>query len=153
MADETQLPMAYIVDQIQTFARNFLKNVIDTFGSLTIEKYIRLVVIVGAYMLLRPYVMKLGAKVQGREHEKEVDTEELEKAPALTANGIRGQVEIPDDSDDEEGEGEATGADWGKKARRRQRQLVKKLLEAEEQRRRELQEDDEDKDIQEFLVD
>lgn len=140
-----------IVEYLYTLAENFQRNISETFSTMTPEKYIRLIVIVGAYALLRPYIMKIGARVQGREHEKEVDTDEMAAAAAaISPNSLRGQVQVPDDSSDE---GEGMAGDWGKKARRRQRQMVKKILDAEAELRREQQEDDEDKDIQEFLVD
>lgn len=139
---------------VQQWGNNFVTQVGNTYSNMTPEKYIRLIVIVGAYALLRPYIMKLGSKFQTREHEKEVDEDEMAAAAAISPNSLRGQVQVPEDSDSEEDdEGKPTGADWGKKARRRQRQLVRRVLEAEEKLRKEQQEDDEDKDIQEFLVD
>ncbi|TAQ86723.1 hypothetical protein B7494_g4958 [Chlorociboria aeruginascens] len=144
--------MIDIYELILQWGNNLQTRVSEIFEGMTLQKYIRLVIIVGAYALLRPYLMKLGARAQTREHEKEVDPEEMEKAKAaISPNSLRGQVEVPDDS--AESEGETTGADWGKKARRRQRQVVRKILEQDEKLRREQQEDDEDKDIQEFLVD
>lgn len=140
--------MTDIMEYLHTLAENFRTNLSETFSTMTPEKYIRLIVVVGAYLLLRPYIMKIGARVQSREHEKEVDPDEM--AAAIPPNSLRGQVQVPDDSSDE---GEGTAGDWGKKARRRQRQMVKKILDAEEELRREQQEDDEDKDIQQFLVD
>ena len=105
-------------------------------------------------MLLRPYVIKLGARSQMKAHERaEADAEELAKAE-ISPNELRGHVDLPEDSDDEieEIQAEATGPDWGKKARRRQRNMIKKLLEAEERRLEESKEEEEDKDIEEFLV-
>jgi hypothetical protein len=142
--------MADIMEYLYTLAVNFQRNLSETLSTTTTEKYIRLIVIVGAYALLRPYIMKIGARAQGREHEKEVDPDEMAAAAAISPNSLRGQVQVPDDSSDE---GEGTAGDWGKRARRRQRQMVKKILDAKEELRREQQEDDEDKDIQEFLVD
>jgi len=144
--------MAEIYDAVKTWANNFQRNVGQSFSNMTAEKYIRLVAVVGAYALLRPYIMKLGAKLQTREHEKELDAGEMAAAEAaISPNSLRGQIEVPDDSDDDEAV--VPEPNWGKKARKRQRQLVRKVLEAEEKLRREEQEDDEDKDIQEFLVD
>lgn len=145
-----------IIDTLRGWGDNLQRNVSNTLSNMTLEKYIRMVVIVGAYALLRPYIMKLGGKFQTREHEKEVDEGELAAAAKLSPNSLRGKVQVAEDTDSEGEEEEApkvTGADWGKKARRRQRQMVRKLLEAEEELRREYEEDEEDKDIQEFLVD
>ncbi|CRK18726.1 hypothetical protein BN1708_003104 [Verticillium longisporum] len=70
----------------------------------------------------------------------------------ISPNSLRGQVDIPEDSDDEGVESAATGADWGKKARRRQREVLKMMMDAEEERLAQEQEDEEDKDIEEFLI-
>lgn len=86
-------------------------------------------------------------------HEEESERAEAEARAKISPNELRGRVEIPDDTDEEdEATAEASGPDWGKKARRRQRDMIKKLLEAEEQRLQENQEELEDKDIEEFLV-
>ena len=104
-------------------------------------------------MLLRPYLVKLGMRAQMNAHEQEEARAEAEYKAKISANELRGHVDIPDDTDDEEeATAEASGPDWGKKARRRQRDMIKKLLDAEEQRLRENQEELEDKDIEEFLV-
>lgn len=104
-------------------------------------------------MLLRPYLVKLGMKAQMKSHEEEEARAEAEHQAKISANELRGRVNIPDDTDDEdEATAEASGPDWGKKARRRQRDMIKKLLKAEEQRLQENQEELEDKDIEEFLV-
>ncbi|KKA28985.1 hypothetical protein TD95_000926 [Thielaviopsis punctulata] len=130
-------------------------NIAMTLAEINPYKIIRLVIIVGAYALLRPYAMKLA----GRKQEQQFERASAEDV--LTANDLRGQLNIPDpDEDDIEdivarAQGldgaEATGPSWGKKARKRQRMVMKKMLEQEEERLRQLQEDEEDKDIQEFL--
>jgi hypothetical protein len=135
----------------------FTRNLRGTLEGMSPEKWIRIVIIVGTYMLLRPYLLKLGGKAQMNQHEKEAAEAEAEaEAQAkMSPNELRGhKIQIPEDSDDSdaEGEGQASATDWGKKARRRQRTMVKKLLDAEEKRLQELQEDDEDKDIEEFLT-
>ncbi|KAL1852858.1 hypothetical protein Daus18300_012022 [Diaporthe australafricana] len=133
------------------------RNLRGTLEGMSPEKWIRIVIIIGTYMLVRPYLLKLGGKVQMSQHEKEAAEAEAEaEAKAkMSPNELRGhKIEIPEDSDesDAEADGRATATDWGKKARRRQRTMVKKLLDAEEKRLQELQEDDEDKDIEEFLT-
>lgn len=139
----------------------FTRNLRGTLEGMSPEKWIRIVIIVGTYMLVRPYLLKLGGKAQMNQHEKEAAEAEAEaEAKAkLSPNELRGhKIQIPEDSDDSDAEGDegkkssSSAADWGKKARRRQRTMVKKLLDAEEKRLQELQEDDEDKDIEEFLT-
>jgi len=156
-----------IVNQLLTWYNNFTRNAIHMWDDMTLLKYIRLVAIVGAYALLRPYMMKWGEKIQAKQHEKELDPYEIATADAkakgkgmvspndlrgVSLTGAGGKVVELEDSQSEE---ETTGADvkWGKKARKRQRTVVKKILADQEEVRRQLQEDDEDKDIQEYLVD
>lgn len=137
----------------------FTSNLRGSLEGMSPEKWIRIVIVVGAYVLIRPYLLKLGGKVQMAQHEKEAEAtkaEEEAKAKAkMSPNELRGHtVQVPGDSDDSEAEeeGQASATEWGKKARRRQKTMIKKILNAEEKRLRELQEDDEDKDIQEFLT-
>jgi hypothetical protein len=154
--------LEFIPAQLAIWRDNFVRNATHMWDGMTAIKYIRLIAIVGAYALLRPYLMKLGAKLQGKQFEKELDPyematkEEKKKKGKISPNQLRGAggevVELESESEEEEG---ATGSDvkWGKKARKRQRAVVRKVLEDEERIRRELQEDDEDRDIQEYLVD
>ncbi|KAK4147204.1 protein trafficking Pga2 [Dichotomopilus funicola] len=146
--------MDNLADLASTVGNRFATNLKGSFTSMTPEQIIRLVIIAGAYLLLRPYLVKLGMRAQMQSHEKE-EAAEKEKQAQISANELRGKVDIPDDTDDEDdesGKAGASGPDWGKKARRRQRAVMKKLLDAEEQRLRESREEEEDKDIEEFLV-
>lgn len=146
--DKVSLVLTTVADRTTT-------NLKTTMDNMTPEKWIRIIIIAGAYALLRPYIIKLGAKAQMRAHE----AEEADHAAEISPNQLRGQVEIPEDSDDEdavlkkdEKTAAVTATEWGKKARRRQRGVIKKLIDVEEERLRVLQEDEEDKDIEEFLV-
>ncbi|KAH8821453.1 protein trafficking Pga2 [Xylogone sp. PMI_703] len=147
-----------IIDIFKWWGNNLSTNLGNTFRDMTTERYIRMIAVVGAYLLLRPYIMKLGAKVQEKEHEKQMATAEAEAEGAakgkakISPNALRGgKVEEEEDSDEEE-DTETTGANWGKKARKRQRNFVKKVLNAEEQRLKEI-EDALDDDIKELLED
>ncbi|KAI1415189.1 DUF1531-domain-containing protein [Hypoxylon sp. FL1857] len=139
------------ISQLFTLVKDrFSTNVSESVSSMTPKQWIRLVVIVGGYALLRPYIIKLGAKHQEKQLEQQFQEEE-ERQAQISPNQLRGQVDIPEDSDEEE-QAETTASDWGKKARKRQRNMIKKLLDAEEKRLQELQEDEEDKDIEQYLV-
>ena len=143
--------MADLLKLASTAGERFTRNLSNSLTDMTLQKWIRVVIIVGAYLLLRPYLIKLGAKQQMKAHEKE-EEESAAAAAKISPNELRGQkLAIPEDSDSEDA-AEATSADWGKKARRRQRDMIKKMVAAEEKRLQELQEDEEDKDIQEFLT-
>ncbi|KAH9901871.1 DUF1531-domain-containing protein [Xylariomycetidae sp. FL2044] len=136
------------------FATNFGQSL----TSMTPKQWLRLVIVVGAYLLLRPYLIKMGAKFQEKQFEKQAEETDKNKAD-ISPNQLRGQVDIPEDSDDdEEGAGadgqaaQTTASDWGKKARKRQRNMIKKMLDVEEKRLQQLQEDEEDKDIERYLT-
>ncbi|KAI1420629.1 DUF1531-domain-containing protein [Xylaria sp. FL1777] len=124
-------------------------NVSSSITNMTAQQWIRLVAIVGAYALLRPYIIKMGAKHQEKQFEKA-----QEDVAEISPNQLRGELHIPEESDDDDdnGQGEATAADWGKKARKRQRNMIKQLLDAEEKRLQETLDEQEDKDIEEFLI-
>ncbi|MCJ1375656.1 hypothetical protein MMC20_006893 [Loxospora ochrophaea] len=143
--------MASISEQLSTYRHNLQQNLGQSLDRLALKDYIRLTAIVGAYCLLRPYLLKLGARFQAKDHERDVDPDELSSAAAMSPNTLRGQVTVPEDSESEEDMAVGTGANWGKKARRRQRQMVRKIVEAEEKLRAEEAQEDSDKDIEEFL--
>ncbi|KAK3499158.1 protein trafficking Pga2 [Neurospora hispaniola] len=145
-----------IANVVTVLGDRITNNVVGTFANMTAEKWIRLIIIVGAYALLRPYIIKLGGKAQMKKHEEE-SAEALRGT--ISPNELRGQkamVRLPgedsDSEDDEAQNGESSAADWGKKARKRQRMVIKKLIEAEEDKLRESKEEEEDKDIEEFLL-
>jgi len=151
--------MSGFSDLISTLKDRVTTNVSASFTALTLQQWIRVVAVVGAYLLARPYLIKLGAKRQMAQLEAEDEATEAERA-RISANEFRGQkLVMPEESESEEEEGggasvagASSAADWGKKARRRQRKMVKNLLAAHEKKLQEEQEDEEDKDIQEFLV-
>jgi len=156
MMDWMDTISGYVSQGVDNFKRNA-----SSFGSMSLKEWVRIITIVGAYLLLRPYLAKWGAKLQESQHEKEVDPAEMAAAKAeraaINANSLRGQVELPVESDSEEeaaAEGRASGASWGKKARRRQRAMIRRIIEADEKLRREAEEfdDDEDKDIEQYLT-
>lgn len=132
----------------------FASNIRDSFAALSPYKAIRLVVIVCAYLLLRPYLMKWAGAQQMKQHEAEEEASkaERERIAAMSPNELRGlkvAAELP--GTDADLDAESSSTDWGTKARRRQRQVLRKIMDAEEKRLEEMTADDEDKDIEEFL--
>jgi hypothetical protein len=133
---------------------NFLSNM-HKFLEMNAKQWIRIITIVGAYILLRPYIMKFVEMTQSKDLAKPIQEQEKGPTAAISPNSLRGQVEVPEDSDDEEEEEEAqaSGANWGKKARKRQRAVLRRIFEADEKLRREQQWDEnEDKDIEPYLI-
>jgi len=148
-----------IVAQIHHWGNNFHRNLFHMFDDMNTTRYIRLIACVGAYLLLRPYFVKLGEKIQSKEHEKQSSAKDPYEASTkgdkkkITPNALRGAGgKTVSFADTDEDEGEPSGVQWGKKARHRQRKVVSKLLEKHEEKLRE-DDEEEDKDIMELLVD
>jgi hypothetical protein len=142
------------LETLATWRDNFMRNTSEAFTNMKPEGYIRLVVIIGAYALLRPYIMKIGAKLQERQHERDA-LEELLPAdihPNELRTGKKFAIPGVEESDDEE-DGEARPGQWGKTARVRQRKFIREKLEEEERRLQEEQEAEDDKDIADLLID
>lgn len=146
-----------VVETIQYFATNFLHN-IENALDMDLRTTIRLVVVVGAYLLIRPYLLKGGAKMQEKQHDKVIAADKKREAAAAAAavispNSLRGKVEVPEDTESEEEEGQASGVNWGGKARKKQRRVLRKILEGDEKMRMDAEGDGDDKDIMDLLVD
>jgi Protein trafficking PGA2 len=159
-ADRAMEVLQFIPMQLGQWYHNFTHNIVHMWDGMTAIKYIRMIAVVGAYILLRPYIAKFGERFQEKQHEKELDPYEMgEQKAKLSPNALRGvggrAVELEESEEEEEEEAEGTAADvkWGKKARKRQRMSIKKLLEEKERLLQEQQEDDDDKDIAKYLVD
>ena len=59
---------------VADYALNFYHNVTNILVGMDAKKWIRLVAVVGAYLLARPLLLKFGAYVQEKEHEKGIST-------------------------------------------------------------------------------
>ena len=138
--------------RLAEYGQNASNNLTESFSALTVQGWIRFIAIVGAYILLRPYLMKFMSKgaIDNMESEdaKARAEDDTLPHPDLTPNEYRGIKEKL--MTHVEGEGDGSSTDWGQKARVRQRTMLMQLLE-EDERRRAAQ--DEDADIQEFLED
>lgn len=136
------------------FGQNATNNMSKTFGDMTLEQWIRIVIIVGAYLLLRPHIMTF----LGKKHVDKMVKEDNKAKAEISPNQLRGAKSHPmlgdeddeDDDEDDEDLGQGTGANWGSKARTRQRVMLKKLMEAEQRRK---EEEDSDEDIADLLID
>ena len=134
------------------FALNFLHNIENIFD-MDLRTIIRLVVVVGAYLLIRPYLVKGGAYMQERQHDKVIAADKKrEKDARLSPNDLRGQANVPVHTDSEE-EGQASGLNWGVSARKRQKRELRKQLDADEKLKLDIEGEKDDKDIMEYLVD
>jgi hypothetical protein len=145
---------ASITDALKIWGGNLTRNTAAAFAELRLKDYIRMVTIIGAYCLLRPYIIALGGRLQTKTHERD-SAEGQETSAEISANELRGKFAIPgvDESDgDDDEEEEARTGDWGRKARVRQRKFIRSKLEAEEKRLREEAEAESDKELEEFLT-
>jgi hypothetical protein len=150
-----------LTSTLDTWKGNFLRNSSASFSTMTPKKWIRLIAVVGAYLLLRPYLLKLGAKVQEQHLEKAMREAGVHPEPGtkINANDLRGvkgpaKVEIPgveSESEDEVGETGKEGQ-WGRKARVRQRKIVKRAMEIHERNLAD-KGNESDKDIEDLLED
>ncbi|KZZ97558.1 hypothetical protein AAL_03522 [Moelleriella libera RCEF 2490] len=147
-------PALGLVDQVTArlaqYGSNAKHNISEGFNNMTPQAWIRIIVIAGGYMLLRPYFLKFVTKgaveKMDRDDRKARGEDSTLPHPELTPNEYRGIKDKLYADDD----GVQDGSDWGQKARLRQRKMLRELLE-EDERRRAAQ--DEDADIQEFLED
>ncbi|KAK6539594.1 hypothetical protein TWF694_009803 [Orbilia ellipsospora] len=126
-------------------------NLSNTFANFRTTDYIRLIAVLGGYLLLRPYLQKLGAKLQERDHARAIDENEED---SMAATGAKARIIAGEghdlESDDEDNNDAGDG--WGQKQRARKR-LEKARKKKEIEDRIKAEEDEEDKDIQEFLHD
>ncbi|KAJ4356116.1 uncharacterized protein N0V89_004144 [Didymosphaeria variabile] len=145
------------MENIQEFVDSRLRNFLSSFSRLKPEGWIRLVWIVGAYLLLRPYLMKLGARAQEKQHENAADAAptDAEVHPNDLRGGQKVGIAIPgvDSDDNEEERTEAKPGQWGKKARARQRRFIRDTLEKEEKRLQDEQEQEDLREIADLLED
>lgn len=101
------------------------------------SQILRMVIFLGGYLLLRPYILKFQAKFQERDHAREIDPTEESSHSAIAAKRRPAGEESDADDDD-------NGA-WGAKLTRRRR------AEAAEIARLREEENDSDDEIAKYL--
>jgi hypothetical protein len=130
-----------------SFITKASNSISQGFNNMTTEGWIRLTVVVGGYLLLRPYIMRFLGTMQVDEMERQDAKSKAEISPSQ----LRGETIGGESLEEyEEDDGEATGSTWGQRARTRQRVMLKNLMEAAERQR---QEEEDDKDIADLLED
>ncbi|CCU77434.1 unnamed protein product [Blumeria hordei] len=134
---------------------NLVRNVWGMWDGMRLRDYIRIVVIVGVYLLLRPYLLKFAAKIQAKQNAKSTVTDKSAANVKISPNQLRGTGMAGsehDDLGDDENDRTASGADLGTKAKRRQKKAIKKTT-GEEKKGLEVQGENEDKEIMDLLID
>ncbi len=144
----------HLLSLMSTWAGNFQRNTTSAFANMGLKGYIRLVVIIGAYCLLRPYLIKLAARAQAKDLERRQAVDESSADPSAKTYKLGGSssVELPDLDSENDDEPDTMAASWGKNARRRQRTMIKEKL-AEHERRLAEEATESDKEIEQFLID
>lgn len=151
-AGQTSLnSLGSLVSQLSQYGQNASNNLQKSFGDMSTHGWLRLIMAVCTYLLIRPHILKYSTKhaVKQLEKQDERDKAQAKEAVAkMSPNDLRGLNSSAElDVDADEG-ADGTSADWGSKARVRQRKVLRKLMEAEEQRR---YEDESDEDIRDLL--
>ena len=82
--------MDYILDNVGEWKDRLVNNSIKSFEEMTAQRWDRIIAIVGAYLLIRPYLLNAAAKKQKQQLEKEAEDLGLGKSEALDANDFRG---------------------------------------------------------------
>ncbi|KAF2143222.1 uncharacterized protein K452DRAFT_225158 [Aplosporella prunicola CBS 121167] len=165
-ANAHQPPSPDIMTLLSTWGDNLSTQTSKAFNNLGPKDYIRLVVIIGGYLLLRQWLVKLGAhrqlkqlEHQDAEAKRQARAEELADANDLRVGAKKSRkpkIALPgvdsDDDDSSEEESAVRPGEWGRAARLRQRKFVRDALEKHEQKLQAEAEAESDKDIEEFLI-
>jgi hypothetical protein len=67
-----------------------VNNSIASFEGMTAQRWVRIVAIIGAYMLIRPYLLGAAAKRQKKQLDKEAEELGLGERSGPNANSLRG---------------------------------------------------------------
>lgn len=141
-----------LMGYVTMFGSRLANNTQESFASMTGQQWIRLMVIVCGYLLIRPYLLKAAEKHSIKQLEKQHKQDRAK----ISANEIRGVQEQLDALEEESAAEEvqieeapavkpkSKDAERGDMAKARQRLVMKKLLEAGERKRGGDSSDDED---------
>jgi hypothetical protein len=149
MADQQSLS-----ETLKEWGTNFTTNTKASLTEMGVKDWIRIIMIVGTYLLIRPQLLKFGANVQAKRHEADAKAMESNGAE-IHPNELRSgkKIAIPGVESEDEEEGEVKPGDFGKAARVRQRKFIRKAVEEQERKLADEQAAESDKEIEEYLVD
>ncbi|KAF1943094.1 hypothetical protein EJ02DRAFT_323491, partial [Clathrospora elynae] len=82
--------MDYIIDNVGEWKDRLVNNSVKSWEEMTVQRWIRIIVIVGAYLLVRPYLLSAAAKKQKKQLDREAEELGLGKSDAPDANDFRG---------------------------------------------------------------
>lgn len=153
-----------VISFFQTITRRFLRNSKASFTEVSRDRWVKVIITVVVYILIRPYIERFfkymhdrdRAKAKQKEKEKADAWDEKNRRARVSANELRaagasasaadgageGKVlgEIDSEEDDEaEDEAKASGVpEWGRLARKRQKQYFKSVQKNQQPRAEEL---------------
>ena len=131
------------IQRFQTWLQDAQRYTEENITRLPTRNTIRLLIVIGAYCLLRPWLLKLAGLKQELEYEKLLKKDENSPAATEAPSASNEAIDVSQGVDsEEEGSGE-------KSARRRQKPL-QEILEGKDRPPAEA-EADSDKEIEEFL--
>jgi hypothetical protein len=109
----------YVIENLGVAKDRLVDNSIKSFEGMTPQRWVRIIVIIGGYMLLRPFLLGFAARRQKAQFEAEAEELGLERDAGPNANSLRGGKKTagPGKVLGEVNEGE----DWGNTAKTRQR--------------------------------
>lgn len=82
--------MDYILDNVGVWKDRLVNNSIQSYQEMTAQRWIRIIMIVGAYLLIRPYLLKGAEKQQKKQMQKEAEELGLGADTEPNANSFRG---------------------------------------------------------------
>ena len=133
------------VENIKTWLQETQIYVEENIIKLPRKSSIRLLIIVGAYCLFRPFLLKWGGVKQTSDYDKA-----LEEDGAEDDSAAKESQDVSDVSTKTPGaDNDKAGATWGEKARQRQKRPIRELVEGNEEPSG--VDADSDKEIEEFL--
>ncbi|USP81042.1 hypothetical protein yc1106_08316 [Curvularia clavata] len=83
--------MDYILDNVGEWKNRLVNNSIKSFEEMTAQRWVRIIAIVGGYLLIRPYLLNAAAKKQKQQLDREAEELGLGKSDAPDANDFRGK--------------------------------------------------------------
>jgi hypothetical protein len=80
----------YVFENLNIAKDRLINNSIKSFEGMTPQRWLRIIAIIGGYMLLRPFLLGFAAKRQKAQFEKDADELGLEREAGPNANSLRG---------------------------------------------------------------
>jgi Protein trafficking PGA2 len=159
-------PLSDLLSAAQVYVTRAAGNLQSTFSRPGWIGYLRLVIAVCTYCLIRPYIIKLGGRFQAKDHERELEmlspeeeaklqlkVKQLQLGPNEAAMLRQRVIEQLQNEEDGEVREDGSGTQWGLAAKKRAAEAQEKAMQTQEKRELEDDEAEDMKDIQQFLVD